>query len=151
MKKIITILFLYLWFPVFAQNLGGIDTISTRNQQTRLISNKNFEEVDAAIVDTLFDLDWDIGAGYNNGTPNTRAATKLAMSSCGFLIKTHDLYTFTGVINKRSEGIQLRLSFSSSNCKISEADSDRIYKNFWIRLSKSLFIQDLSIQQSEVR
>ena len=150
MKKIISILFLYLWLPVFAQNLGGADTISTRNQQTRLIPSKTFEEVDAAILDTLFDLSWDIGAGYHTGSTNTRAATKLASSSCGFF-KTSDLYTFTGVINQRSEAIQLRLSFSASNCKISEADSDRIFKNFWLRLSKNLFIQDLSIQQSEAR
>ena len=149
MKKIIIIIFLYLWLPVSAQNLGMVDNISTRNQQTRSIQNKTFENVDNAIVDTLFDLDWDIGAGYSTGTPNTRAAYK--QSRCGTFIKTFDLYTFSAVINKRNDSIQLRLNISPSNCKVSQSENDQIYKDFWILLSKNLFIQDLSIQQSELR
>ena len=118
---------------VFAQNLGNVDTIATRNQQTRLIPNKTFDEVDNALLDTLFDLDWSITSGYNDysGLTNKRSAYKSFSKACATLFATFEMFKLSATILKRSDGTQLRLDISTGNCKLNPNELDLLYKPFW--------------------
>lgn len=155
MKKNISF-FLALFFLVFeasAQDFTKAPKTPTsieRDNQTRFIANKSMKAIDDAMVDVLMDREWVMDIEFDKALRRRHAYKFIQCIPKGGFFKSLGMIDVAYTLSERKEGTSIRLVFSAAQCSFSKEELQSTYKIFWGTIGKTLLIENLELEPSEL-